>query len=356
MITAGVGGPLMGKGADILIIDDPVKNHEEALSPTCRQKTWDWYLSTAKTRLQPNASVIIIMTRWHDEDLVGLVLKNAARTSEKWTVIRFPALAEENDPLGRKPGEALWPEQWPVEYLRGRRAESEFWFTSLYQQRPRPREGGMFKLKWFEGRKVPMPREEMMSRKVRAWDYGATEGGGDYTAGVLFGRDHSGKFYVLDMVRGQWGPGERDRIIRDTAQRDGYQVEIIGEQEPGSSGKSQAAAFCGMLMGYSVHCVPSSGSKEVRADAFASQCEQGNVYVVDAHWSEQYLEELTAFPTGANDDQVDCSSNAFHRLAVGDGDYGPIPVGVPRESWGWEPFGRYPGGYGYGGHNPMGWR
>ena len=119
MTTAGVGGPMTGRGANLLIIDDPVKNAEEALSQTTRNNHWDWWQSTASTRLEPGGVVIGIMTRWHEDDIFGRLLKGGGQIRR----LTLPALAEHGDPLGRQPGEALWPERYPAAKLEQMRAE-----------------------------------------------------------------------------------------------------------------------------------------------------------------------------------------------------------------------------------------
>src|SRR5207244_2242627 len=114
MTAAGVGGAMTGKGAHLLVIDDPVKNAEQAQSKTVREKHWEWYRSTAYSRLEPGGAVVIVMTRWHEDDLVGRLLAEAEAEGERWEILRLPALAEEADPLGRAPGEPLWPERYPL--------------------------------------------------------------------------------------------------------------------------------------------------------------------------------------------------------------------------------------------------
>ncbi|HEY1064761.1 MAG TPA: terminase family protein [Pirellulales bacterium] len=137
MLTTGVGGPLTGYGADLLIIDDPVKNAEEAISEAIREKHWDWWQSTASTRLEPGGAVVLIQTRWHEDDLAGRLLAQSEKTGSDWSVVRLPALAEANDALGRSPGEALWPARWPREALEEvRRNKDLYWWLSLYQQTP----------------------------------------------------------------------------------------------------------------------------------------------------------------------------------------------------------------------------
>lgn len=144
MAAAGVGGAITGKGADLLIIDDPVKNAEEAASEVYRDKVWEWWSSTAKTRLQPGGKVVLVMARWHEDDLSGRIQSNQG-SYEPWTVLRLPALAEEKDPMGRELGEALCPEMWPQHVLEGVKAENPYVFSALYQQSPAPAEGLIFK-------------------------------------------------------------------------------------------------------------------------------------------------------------------------------------------------------------------
>jgi hypothetical protein len=143
--ACGVGGSTTGFGAKILIIDDPVKNREEADSALMRQKTWEWYSSVARTRLEDGGAIIVIMTRWHEDDLAGRLLA----TGQPWHRIRFPALADEDEPV-RKVGEALWPGKYPVHALEELRAETDerTWF-SLYQQNPRKSENQSFNPDWF---------------------------------------------------------------------------------------------------------------------------------------------------------------------------------------------------------------
>lgn len=133
----GVGGGLTGRGADLMIVDDPIKNAEEAISERVREGQWEWFQSTAWTRLEPGATLIIVMTRWHQDDLMGKVHKMAEEKNLPITKICFPAIAGEDDPLGRQPGEALWPERLPLSYLEQRRAGMvEYWWQALYQQNP----------------------------------------------------------------------------------------------------------------------------------------------------------------------------------------------------------------------------
>lgn len=150
MVTAGVGGAMTGKGAHVLIIDDPIKNAEEANSFIMRQKVWDWYLSTAYTRLEPDGAAIVIQTRWHDDDLAGRLLKAQAEEGDQWTVIDFPAIALENDGMGREPGEPLWPNRYDRERLaKIEETVGPYVWSSLYQQQPPTKQGKIFDPAWF---------------------------------------------------------------------------------------------------------------------------------------------------------------------------------------------------------------
>jgi predicted phage terminase large subunit-like protein len=319
MVTAGAGGPITGRGADLLVIDDPFKDGADAASPTMRERVWDWWQSTALTRLSPGGVVLLVNTRWHMDDLSGRLLE---RERARWKCVDFPAIAEEQDELGRQPGDVLWPEQgFDSAWMEQRRSEvSSYWFSAMYQQRPVPREGGFFKLSWFEI--VDAPPAEVTAR-VRYWDKAATADGGDWTVGVLLSRTAEGLYYVEDVVRAQESSGGVERIVLATAAADaeryGNSVRIGMEQEPGSSGKDMAVSYARKLSGYPFRAVRSTGSKEIRADPFAAQCEAGNVRLVRGQWNAAYVEELCAFPRSAHDDQVDGSSGAFGMLSKGGG-------------------------------------
>lgn len=344
--ATGVGGPITGKGFHLGIIDDPLKNAEEAASDKIREKQKEWYSSTFYTREEPGGGAIIfILTRWNEDDLAGwqLVEEAAAEDDEKehWHVISLPAICEEEkpefpasctvEPDWRKPGEALCPERFDLAKLKRIAAKVGIYFwNALFQQRPRPRDGGMFKRSWFKiVGAVPAG-----CTFVRYWDKAGSDGKGDYTAGVLIARAPDGSFYVVDVVRGQWAATEREKIIVQTAELDRQRIgapaivdgqpldddssyTIWVEQEGGSGGKESATATVRRLSGHSVHSEPVSGKKETRADPFAAQAGAGNVFLVSGDWNEPYLKELTVFPNGKNDDQVDGSSGAFNKLALG---------------------------------------
>lgn len=174
----------------------------------------------------------------------------------------------------------------------------------------RPAAGTVFKRHWFE----IVPAAPANAQRVRAWDKAATAGGGDWTAGVRMSRTPDGTLYVEDVKRVQLSPGERDKLIRQTAELDGRAVAIRGEQEPGSAGKSDALSFVHLLQGFTVRTKPATGDKVTRAGPLSSQAEVGNVKLVAGPWNEAFLLELERFPDGANDDQVDAASAAYEAL------------------------------------------
>jgi predicted phage terminase large subunit-like protein len=311
--AAGVGTGVTGKGAKLIIIDDPVKSREEANSQAYRDRVWNWYRDDLYTRLEPNGAIVLIMTRWHADDLAGRIL--ASEDAASWHVVNLPALAEDNDALGRAPGAALWPARFDEADLeRIRTVLGTPSFTALYQQRPTPPEGGMFKRHWFDVVGAA-PRE---ATRIRAWDKAGTEDGGDWTVGVLMAKSAAGVYYVEDVVRGQYSDLQRERIIEQTADLDRQRgaVTIWLEQEPGSGGKDSARITVRRLAGYTVKAERSTGDKATRAQPYAAQCEAENVKLVRGAWNTAYINELAGFPYGTHDDQVDASSLAFTKLAL----------------------------------------
>lgn len=313
---AGVGGAITGMGMQYGIIDDPFKNRQDADSPVVRESVWNWYTSTFRTRLAKDGGILLIVTRWHDDDLAGrlLTLQDLDPLADKWTVLSFPAIAE--SPMAeydqRQEGEALWPARFDLTTLTSIRANSEYEWQALYQQRPRARDGGMFKRDWFEI--VPGIKGNNVQR-VRYWDKAGTKDAGAYTAGVLLALS-GGVYYVEDVIMGQWAAAEREAIIASTAVSDsalGYVVTWV-EQEPGSGGKESAENTIARLAGYTVYADKVTGDKAVRAEPLQGQAMIGNVKIVKASWNSRYLEIMTAFPTGKIKDPVDATSGAFNKL------------------------------------------
>jgi len=319
--AAGVGGPITGKGFHLGVIDDPLKNSEEASSAVIREKQKEWYRSTFYTRAEPDAAIVVIQTRWHEDDLSGWLLsEEEGESPERWHVVNLPAIAEA--PQGfpasctiesdwRNEGEALCSERYPIERLNQVASRiGGYYFSALYQQRPSNKEGAFFKVNQLS----ILPAAPAGLKTVRAWDLAASTNG-DYTVGVKLGKDNEGRFYVLDVVRGQWLPDERNRVMLQTAALDGRATRIRLAQDPGAAGVDQAQALTRMLAGYSVPAERVSGSKETRADGLAAQVNAGNVSLIAGDWNKAFIEELRTFPLGKHDDQVDAASDAFQELA-----------------------------------------
>jgi predicted phage terminase large subunit-like protein len=317
MITAGVGGAITGRGADVLVIDDPVKNAQEANSKVIRDRTWDWYQSTARTRLEPDGVILIIMTRWHEDDLAGRLIaeQESDPLADQFLRVSFPAICEsKDDPLGRAIGEALWPERYPIAELERIQASvGTYVFSALFQQRPAPKSGGMFQRENFQ---TVQSHPRRLKKVVRHWDFAATDQQySDYTSGVKMGITDDGDIYVLDVQHFKGTPKRVQDVFRQTVRKDGRGTKQQIEKERGSAGTHVVDTYSRMMAGYDVKGKLPSGDKEVRAGPYSAAVERHDVYLVEAPWNEDYLQEHESFPYGRNDDQVDASSGAFEMLA-----------------------------------------
>ncbi len=314
--ATGVRGPVTGRRADLILIDDPVKSQAEADSPAARDHLWSWFRSDLVTRLKPGGRMLLIMTRWHPDDLGGRILDSA----DPWRVLRLPAMAEAGDPIGRALGEPLWPEWESAEAIGRKRAIiGERAFSALFQQDPRPRTGRLFLPARIPVLDEAAPGGAGFVKTVRAWDLAATaESSGrdpDYTVGLKLARDAAGQFVVLDVIRLRGGPHEVESAIVTAAAADGPGVTIGLPQDPGQAGRAQIRYLTANLAGHRVVATPETGAKETRAMPAASQANAGNLALRRAPWNRMLLEELQDFPNGAKDDQVDALSRAFSLLA-----------------------------------------
>ncbi len=302
--ATGVRGGVTGRRADLLLIDDPVKSQAEAESPALRERLWDWYRADLVTRLKPGGRVILVMTRWHPDDLGGRLLEGG----EAWQVVRLPALAEEGDLLGRSVGEALWPEwEGRAALERKRLILGDRTFEALFQQNPRLSGGALFQIG-----QIPVTEAGLVGREVRAWDLAATTEG-DWTVGLRLVRGERG-WQVSDVIRLRGGPEAVVEAISSTAVLDGRDVTIGFPQDPGQAGRSQVSFLAGRLAGWRVVSSPETGSKALRAMPVASQINAGQFTLLRGKWNRAFLEELRDFPGGAKDDQVDALGRAFGML------------------------------------------
>ena len=311
--AAGTRGSVIGRRADLVIVDDPVGSQAQAERSVDRERLWDWYRSDLTTRLKPKGRILIVMTRWHEDDLAGRI---GQHIDDGWRVLKLPAIAEDNDPLGRPPGAALWPEWEDLQALERKRTTvgDRIWFAA-YQQSPRPLEGGVFKV-------AAMMHVDHSSNvggpTVRAWDLAATVANGtnnpDWTVGVKLRLERPGQFLVLDVVRLRGSARDIEQAILTAARADGTSVHIGLPEDPGQAGKSQVAHLTGLLAGHHVVASRESGSKVLRAQSLSSQIEAGNVSIARADWNRIFLEEMRDFPFGGKDDQVDALVRAFITL------------------------------------------
>jgi predicted phage terminase large subunit-like protein len=314
--AAGVRGPITGRRADLVIVDDPVKSWAEAESAALRDGLFDWYRAELSARLKPGGRVVLIMTRWHRDDLAGRL----AEAETGWECLRLPALAEAGDVLGRPEGAALWPE-WADEaaIARRRREVGERMFAAMYQQAPRAPDAALF-----DTAKVfvvePCPA---LVRSIRAWDLAASLPGAgrspDYTAGVKLGLTADGRLLVVDVVRFQGSPAQVEARIAATAKGDGAATLIGLPQDPGQAGLAQVVMLRRALAGFAVEASPELGSKLVRAMPAAIQLDAGSLGLVAGPWNAVFLAELAAFPEGDKDDQVDALSRAVTMMVTTSG-------------------------------------
>lgn len=326
LTSIGVGGPITGRGADVLLIDDYIKQIKEALSATYRQYVWDWFTTTAMTRLEPNASVIIVATRWHHDDLIGRIIKEFGTKEEggDWDYIKYHAIAREGDILGRKPGEALFPERYPIAVLNERKKLlGSIYFDAIFDQEPRSNDSDLTNKSWIIKRSiVDLPPRPL--RLVRVWDFAGTESAkSDFTAGGLLGADDAvgasanvrKSTGLLHMVRKQITAAKVEALVIKVAESDGPDVPVVICQETGSAGKAIVAHYQNNVIpqckvtGYYWNT-----QKVVVAQPWLAATEAGDFWILEADWNKEFIDEFGQFPTeGANifNDQIDCCSNGY---------------------------------------------
>lgn len=308
--AAGVGGAITGRRADLVVIDDPVRSREDVESDLLREKTWEWYFSDLYTRLKPRGRIVLIQTRWHEDDLAGRLLAAAAVGGDQWRVINLPALAEENDALGRKPGEALWPEWEDLAALERKRqafatsGQIRDW-TALYQQRPAPEEGDYFKAEWLKPYDTVPARDTL--RVYGGSDYAVTADGGDFTCHVVVGLDPDGRMYLLDLWRKQASSDEWVESFCDLVK----QWKPIGWAEEQGQIRAGVGPYLDRRQRERNAYVarepfPTRGDKAVRAQSIRGRMALEGLYVpVKAPWYSALRAELLSFPAGKHDDCVD---------------------------------------------------
>jgi predicted phage terminase large subunit-like protein len=323
MLTVGVGGPLTSYAIHLLIVDDPFKNAEEADSEVMRAKVWDWFQTVAWTRKQPGTVFVIMHTRWHEDDLVGRILANA-EMAKLVRRVRMPALAEENDVLGRRPGEALWPGRFPANetpdgLLTTKAILSARWWEALYQQRPTAAEGAEIMRAWWRFYTELPVRWEDFEYRLASWDGSFTDADtSDYVTGFVFGV-YGGLRYVLDRVRARMTFTEACEAVAVTHRKWKCNASAV---ELAANGHAIVDSLQTAMPGVYGVKVGNNG-KVARARAASPQIKAGNVLLpAGTKWADECVEEHAAFPLGRHDDQVDAMSQGLTELAAWQG----VPV------------------------------
>lgn len=308
--SAGVGGGVTGMGCDILIIDDPFKDRADANSPTIREKTYDWYKSTAYTRLSDGGGVIILQTRWHIADLAGQLISkmHTEEKADQFKVIEYQAIAERDEPH-RKKGEALHPERYSLETLNAiKETIGAYEWASLYQQHPVPKEGALFKLEHFRTyneKSKPL----QFDRIVGSWDMTFKDKkDNDFVVGQIWGKKGA-DYYLLDEVRGQWDFVKTLQIFIQVAEKWRNVIGWLIED------KANGSAIISTLKKHISGLIPivPTESKIARAEAVSIFVDSGNVYLPEkASYRADLDYELINFPAVDHDDQVDCMTQALN--------------------------------------------
>jgi predicted phage terminase large subunit-like protein len=325
MGTAGAGGPITGKGGHLLIVDDPIKNIEDAQSEVMRAKLWDWWQNVFLTRREPGAKVLLIMSRWHEDDLIGRLL--AASTGMRIKRLRMPAVAETDDLLGRRPGDALCSERYPIEVLNGIRIDvGPTAWSALYQQRPIAIGGGMFRREHFRSWK-PIPRKDDMQLyklgdhlvdDAECWRFSTMDPAysgtkrSDYTALATWAVAPTDppSLMLLDIQRVRVQHAEHAPMVR----------RVWDQWKPAWVGVEKQSASLSLFdevqrQGVVVRWLKPDKNKIARAETAVALVEAGRVYLPDeAQWLDEFLAEVVSFPVAAHDDQVDVLAYAAAEL------------------------------------------
>ncbi|MFC5775152.1 phage terminase large subunit [Ectobacillus antri] len=312
MISRGILAGVTGQGADLMIIDDPIKNREEADSETYREKIWLEWIDSLSTRLHPGAICILILTRWHEDDLQGRLLNPEYAEPLPWQVYNLPLEAEQNDLLGRAQGEPLWPERYGIDFIEERKRYPQS-FNALYQGRPTSQEGNLLKRDWWQYYDtLPELAIELISVDAAFKD----EDDNDYVAVQVWGKSGA-NVYLKDSVKARMNFPTTLQTIRNMVRKHpNAHVKLVEDKANGSAIISMLQREIGGMIP-----VNPQGGKVARVNAISAYIEAGNVYLPrQAEWVHDFVEECASFPKGKNDDQVDCMSQALNRLYYNAGD------------------------------------
>jgi len=324
--SAGVQGSVTGMGSEVFLIDDPVKDAIEADSATYRERAWEWYRSVAYTRLAPGGGILLIMTRWHEDDLAGRILQAQKDGGEKWEVVRYPAIAEQEEPH-RKEGEALHRDRYDEKALeRIKLAVGSRVWSALYQQRPAAAEGGIFKRQHWRHFKVP-PHANMaelraalqLSRVVQAWDTAFKKGqDNDPSSCTTIGVAPS-RYYILDSWTHKVEYPELKRAAIDHHAKWQPDLVLVEDKASGQSLVQELSRETRIPL----LAVGVDSDKVARANAVTPVHEAGLCYLPEGEpWVSDFVDELASFPTAPHDDRVDSFDLALGYLTRGGGAMG----------------------------------
>lgn len=308
LTAVGVGGSITGKGANLFVIDDPVKNSEEALSNVYRNKVYRWYQSTATTRLEPDGAMIVVMTRWHHDDLAGRIINEMKNGGEVWEVLELPAIAGDDDPLGRKKGEALFPERFDYEALmRKKSVVGSYFFNAMYQQKPIDNENRIFNESWWQY----YDEEKNFAFKIQVWDTAFEKGKeNDYSVCATWGWKDE-EFYLIDLFReklqfpelqtatlNQYEKHKPSRIFIEDAGSGKALIQTLRKQT--KLNISEIATL----------------NKIVRAHTATPHIEMGKVFLPRGKsFIDDFISEHNQFPADKHDDIVDTTTMAIQILS-----------------------------------------
>ena len=335
MLSIGASGTMTGRGADLLLIDDPIKNDAQANSKTYRDNIWDWFNATAFTRIEPNGSIIIIMTRWHKDDITGRI--TVSNNYKEWIHIKLPAIAEINDPLKRNIGMPLWNEKFDIKKLNQIKSQiGEFWFAALYQQNPLNPTGNIFKrhtFKYFYIQDGSYILKSSVYHNSKTYQTDSlfnkyiinqndcsvfavcdlattTKQTADYTAIIIFAITTGQQILILDVVRKKFEAAQHLEILSNIYEK--YNPILIGIE---TVQYQIALVQMARKLGLPVKELKPDKDKVSRALPMTTLLENEKVFFLnDATWLNDFEEELLNFPNGKNDDQVDAFAYITYML------------------------------------------
>ena len=319
--AVGVGAGVTGFGGGLIVIDDPVKSRAEAESSAFRVRVWDWFNDDVYTRLEPGAAIVLIQTRWHEDDLAGRLIGRMNDGGEPWAIVNLPALAEcppgadagtWTDEVGRLDGEALWPERFSRDaLLKVRQQLGAYSFAALYQQRPVPADGGLFKRSWFRNFVDRIPTRLTWAR---GYDLAvSTKTSADYTASFRCAFDAEGNLFIADGFRGRIEYPEQRRYVIDRMRSEKRTAHVIEKALHGEALVQDIRSGAGAGRA-PLQAVRVEADKYTRALTWANLAEDGKVILVRGAWNDEFIAEACSFPGGRHDDQIDAVSLAVRQL------------------------------------------